>query len=119
MCAPFVNIREESTMKNIPELIYKSHQTAKSIWDKNQSSAMGDLCHSLLEQQLQYMSPLDLRLQKMLIDNCEILSFQGDFEAIFSLLRLIDIFQEREKHSDNNLNHMYNRIRLMIRPKAA
>ena len=106
-------------MKNIPELIFKSHQEAKSIWNNNQNLAMEELCHSLLEQQLQYISPTDPRMQKMLIDNCEILKFRGDFNAIASLLQLLNLFLPKSEPNRNDLDHLYNRIRLMIRPQAA
>ena len=106
-------------MKNIPELIFKSHQEAKAIWNKRPNIAMEDLCHSLLEKQLQYVSPADDRLQKMLIDNCEILKKRGDVDAIADLLSLIDIFSQMHQTNNNVLDHLYNRIRLMIRPQAA
>ena len=106
-------------MKHIPELIFKSHQEAKSIWNRNPDRSLEDLCHSLLEQQLGYLSPSDPRLQKMLIDNCEILKKRGDLDAIVSLLKLIDFFIQRSDSNRTDYDHLYNRIRLMIRPTAA
>ena len=106
-------------MRNIPELIFKSHQEAKSIWNHRSNPSMEDLCHSLLEKQLQYLPPKDARLQKMLIDNCEILQYRGDLDAIVALLQLIDAFIQMDPSHKEQLDDLYNRIRLMIRPHAA
>ena len=106
-------------MKNIPELIFKSHQEAKSIWNHYPNPSMEDLCHSLLERQLQYLPPHDARLQKMLIDNCEILKSQGDLDAIIHLLHLIDTFTQGKISNRKEIDSLYNSIRLMIRPQAA
>ena len=106
-------------MKNIPELIFKSHQEAKSIWNQRPSSSMEDLCHSLLERQLCYLPPHDPRLQKMLIDNCEILQRVGDLEAIIQLLQIIEVFTQGQSTSRKEIDSLYSRIRLMIRPQAA
>ena len=91
--------------------IYHIHTLSKSAWDKNREGCFEDLCHQLLQIQLQELSPAHPAVQNMLIKNCSMLAARKEYHTIRKLLEVIRISLQ---HDEEVLLGLSNRLRMMI-----